>query len=184
MWQSSVDSSVMATDDEQNVSAPPVAAGAIRQIDDVDLALLDALVADGRISLTDLADQVNVSRSTVHARMQRLRDDGVISGFTATVDPAVLGLGVAALVFLDVEQHDWRALRDELAALPGVEYLAMCAGRFDMVMVVRAESITALRDVLLERIQRMPDVKSTETVLILDEIRRAPAPRLLSRLAR
>ena len=164
----------MDRDPEQNVEigTPPTAAN--RQIDDVDRALLSALIDDGRISLTDLAEQVNVSRSTVHARMQRLRDDGVISGFTATVDPAVLGFGVAALVFLDVEQHDWRALRDELAALPGVEYLAMCAGRFDMVMLVRAESIAALRDVLLERIQRMPDVTSTETVLILDEIRRSP----------
>jgi len=164
----------MGRDAEQNVNVGPLLAGSNRQIDDVDRALLGALIDDGRISLTDLAEQVNVSRSTVHARMQRLRDDGVISGFTATVDPAVLGFGVAALVFLDVEQHDWRALRDELAALPGVEYLAMCAGRFDMMMLVRAESIAALRDVLLERIQRMPDVTSTETVLILDEIRRSP----------
>jgi len=164
----------MARDPEQNVEIATLPTGANRQIDGVDRALLSALIDDGRISLTDLAEQVNVSRSTVHARMQRLRDDGVISGFTATVDPAVLGFGVAALVFLDVEQHDWRALRDELAALPGVEYLAMCAGRFDMVMLVRAESIAALRDVLLERIQRMPDVTSTETVLILDEIRRSP----------
>ena len=163
----------MVINDEQNVDLATAESGAIRQIDDVDRALIGALVADGRISLTDLADRVNVSRSTVHARVQRLRDDGVISGFTATVDPAVLGFGVAALVFLDVEQHDWRGLRDELAALPGVEYLAMCAGRSDMVMVVRAESIGALRDVLLEQIQRMPDVKSTETVLILDEIRRS-----------
>jgi len=165
---------MMGRDAEQNVETGPLPAGTNRQIDDVDRALLGALIDDGRISLTDLAEQVNVSRSTVHARMQRLRDDGVISGFSATVDPAVLGFGVAALVFLDVEQHDWRALRDELAALPGVEYLAMCAGRFDMVMLVRAESIAALRDVLLERIQRMPDVTSTETVLILDEIRRSP----------
>lgn len=172
--QSSVDLSLVARDVEQSVESAPVLAGSGRQIDDVDRALIEALIADGRMSLTDLADQVNVSRSTVHARMQRLRDDGVISGFTATVDPHVLGFGVSALVFLDVEQHDWRGLRDELAALPGVEYLAMCAGRFDMVMLVRAESIAALRDVLLERIQRMPDVSSTETVLILDEIRRSP----------
>jgi len=162
-------------DDElgsQNVGQGPPSPGVTRQIDDVDWAVIDALVRDGRISLTDLSEQINVSRSTVHARLQRLRDDGVISGFTAIVDPAAIGLGVSALVFLDVEQHDWRGLRDELIALPGVEYLALCAGRFDMVMVVRAASIGDLRDVLLERVQRMPDVKSSETVLILDEISR------------
>jgi DNA-binding Lrp family transcriptional regulator len=103
--------------------------------------------------------------------MQRLRDENVITGFTATVDPQALGLGVAALVFIDIEQHDWRTLRAELAAIPGVEYLAMCAGRFDLMLIARAENIPALRDVLLGQIQRIPGVRSTESVVILDEVR-------------
>lgn len=151
-------------------ASPP---GPTRQIDGIDRAMLDALVADARISLTDLADAVNVSRSTAHARLQRLRDDNVITGFTTTIDPHALGLGVAAMVFIDIEQHDWRALRSELAAIPGVEYLAMCAGRFDLMLVARADSISSLRDVLLERIQRLAGVRSTETVIILDEVRSA-----------
>ncbi len=132
--------------------------------------MLAAVVEDARISLTDLADKVNVSRSTAHTRLQRLRDEKVITGFTATIDPQALGLGVAALVFIDIEQHDWRGLRADLAAIPGVEYLAMCAGRFDLMLIARAESIPALRDVLLEQIQRLPGVRSTESVFILDEI--------------
>lgn len=143
-----------------------------RHIDDIDLALVKALVADGRASLTDLAEQVNVSRSTVHARVQRLRDDGVITGFSATVEPGAIGLGVAALVFIDIDQHDWRNLRDRLMAVPGVEYLAMCAGRFDVMLLVRAVSIAALRDVLLQDVQRIAGVKSTETIFVLDEARR------------
>ena len=142
-----------------------------RQIDSVDRALIAAVSADARISLTDLAETINVSRSTAHARLQRLRDEKVITGFTATVDPQALGLGVAALVFIDIEQHDWRTLRAELAAIPGVEYLAMCAGRFDLMLIARAENIPALRDVLLGQIQRIPGVRSTESVVILDEVR-------------
>ena len=155
---------------EQNVAQPTAASGPVRQIDSVDRAVLAAVVEDARISLTDLADKVNVSRSTAHTRLQRLRDEKVITGFTATIDPQALGLGVAALVFIDIEQHDWRGLRAELAAIPGVEYLAMCAGRFDLMLIARAESIPALRDVLLEQIQRLPGVRSTESVFILDEI--------------
>ena len=142
-----------------------------RQIDSVDRALISAVSKDARISLTDLAEKINVSRSTAHSRLQRLRDENVITGFTATVDPHALGLGVAALVFIDIEQHDWRTLRAELAAIPGVEYLAMCAGRFDLMLIARAESIPALRDVLLEQIQRIAGVRSTESVVILDEVR-------------
>jgi DNA-binding Lrp family transcriptional regulator len=156
---------------EQSVESPPAAAAPDRQIDSVDRALIAAMLQDSRISLTDLAERINVSRSTAHTRLQRLRDDQVITGFTATVDPLALGLGVAALVFIDIEQHDWRTLSTELAAIPGVEYLAMCAGRFDMMLIARAESIPALRDVLLGQIQRLPGVRSTESVVILDEIR-------------
>ncbi|HZX54518.1 MAG TPA: Lrp/AsnC family transcriptional regulator [Ilumatobacteraceae bacterium] len=143
---------------------------AIRQIDSVDRALIEALSDDARMSLTDLAERINVSRSTAYTRLQRLRDEHVITGFTASIDPQALGLGVAALVFIDIEQHDWRSLRTELAAIPGVEYLAMCAGRFDLMLIARAESIPALRDVLLEKIQRIPGVRSTESVFILDEV--------------
>ena len=123
----------------------------------------------------DLVDRpcrkVNVSRSTAHTRLQRLRDEKVITGFTATVDPLALGLGVAALVFVDIEQHDWRTLAERTGLIPGVEYLAMCAGRFDLMLIARAvESIPRFPDVLLEQIQRLPGMRSTESVVILDEI--------------
>ena len=153
-----------------SVELPPRDRVPHRQIDSVDRALISAVSKDARISLTDLAETINVSRSTAHTRLQRLRDTNVITSFTATVDPHALGLGVAALVFIDIEQHDWRTLRAELAAIPGVEYLAMCAGRFDLMLIARAESIPALRDVLLEQIQRIAGVRSTESVIILDEI--------------
>jgi len=164
---------------EQSVESSPAASPSDRQIDSVDRALIMAVLQDARISLTDLAESINVSRSTAHTRLQRLRDDNVITGFTATVDPLALGLGVAALVFIDIEQHDWRTLSTELAAIAGVEYLAMCAGRFDMMLIARAASIPALRDVLLGQIQRLPGVRSTESVVILDEIRAEPSRRAL-----
>jgi len=155
---------------EQNVGDLQDQSAPVRQIDSVDRALIDALSEDARLSLTDLAEHINVSRSTAYTRLQRLRDEGVITGFTASIDPQAVGLGVAALVFIDIEQHDWRSLRTALAEIPGVEYLTMCAGRFDLMLLARAESIPALRDVLLERIQRIPGVRSTESVFILDEV--------------
>src|ERR1700755_2325251 len=150
----------------QNVDQGQVHGDAFRQIDSVDRALIEALSDDARMSLTDLAERVNVSRSTAYTRLQRLRDERVITGFTASIDPQALGLGVAALVFIDIEQHDWRSLRTDLAAIPGVEDLAMGAGRFDLMFIGRAASIPALRDVLLEKIQRIPGVRSTESVFI------------------
>src|ERR1700741_1970611 len=119
----------------QNVDNVAADHGAVRRIDSIDRALIGVLVEDARISLTDLAERTNVSRSTAHTRLQRLRDENIITGFKATIEPLAVGLGVAAAVFVDIEQHDWRALRAELAAIPGVEYLAMCAGRFDLMLI-------------------------------------------------
>ena len=146
-------------------AAPPV-------LDDIDRRIVGALVEDGRLSVNELASRVGVSRATAYSRLDRLRAEGVITGFTATVDPAKLGLGVAALILVNVEQNEWRAARDELLHLPGVEYLAFTSGGFDMVVLVRVASIEALRDVVLDHLHGATHVRSTQTVFVLDEQRR------------
>jgi DNA-binding Lrp family transcriptional regulator len=146
-------------------------------LDDVDRRIVTALIDDGRLSINELASRVGVSRATAYARLDRLRTNGVITGFTATVDPAKVGHGVAALILVNVEQNEWRAARDELLDLPGVEYLAFTSGGFDMVALVRVASIEALRDVVLDRLHGATHVRSTQTVFVLDEQRRqVPLP--------
>ncbi|HEX6569222.1 MAG TPA: Lrp/AsnC family transcriptional regulator [Acidimicrobiales bacterium] len=141
-------------------------------LDDVDRRIVTALVDDGRLSVNELASRVGVSRATAYSRLDRLRSEGVITGFTATVDPAKIGHGVAALILVNVEQNEWRAARDELLHLPGVEYLAFTSGGFDMVALVRVGSIEALRDVVLDHLHGTTHVRSTQTVFVLDEKRR------------
>ena len=101
-----------------------------------------ALVGDGRLSFSELATRCHISRSTAHARVERLRRIGAITGFTATLDPAVLGYGICALVFLKITQHGWRAARDSIAEVPGVESLMMCAGEYDLIAVVRSPDMS------------------------------------------
>jgi DNA-binding Lrp family transcriptional regulator len=147
------------------------------QLDAVDHALLQHLVADGRISMNELAARTGVSRATAYSRVERLRRDGVITGFTATVDPSRAGLGVTALILLNVRQADWRAARDHLLAIPGVVYLAMTSGAFDMVMLVRAADVHHLRDVVLGELHDVPQVRSTQTIFVLEEHGPLPLPR-------
>lgn len=155
----------------RGAEAPPTV------LDDVDRRIVSALVDDGRMSVNELASRVGVSRATAYSRLDRLRAEGVITGFTATVDPAKVGHGVAALILVNVEQNEWRAARDELLHLPGVEYLAFTSGGFDMVALVRVASIEALRDVVLDRLHGATHVRSTQTVFVLDEQRRhVPLP--------
>jgi DNA-binding Lrp family transcriptional regulator len=96
----------------------------------------------------------------------------VIRRFTVDADPRALGLTITALVQVDIEQHTWRELSARILALPGVEYVGLTTGTFDLVLVVRAPDMETLRDVVLERLQSMPDVRSTQTSFVLDELRR------------
>jgi DNA-binding Lrp family transcriptional regulator len=158
-----------------STSQAAASAPASAPLDDVDRRIVAALVDDGRLSVNELATRVGVSRATAYTRLDRLRETGVITGFTATVDPAKVGLGVAALILVNVEQNEWRAARDELLQLPGVEYLAFTSGGFDMVVLVRVPSIEALRDVVLDHLHGATHVRSTQTVFVLDEQRRQVA---------
>jgi DNA-binding Lrp family transcriptional regulator len=140
-------------------------------LDETDLAIVAALVEDGRVSVNELAQRVNVSRATAYARLERLRANEVITGFTATVDRAKLGLPLAALILLNVDQHSWRELSEELRRIPGFEYLALTSGEFDMVLLVRVPDIAALRDVVLVKLTTLPQIRTTRTVFVLDELR-------------
>lgn len=137
--------------------------------DAVDHAILDALRADGRLSMTRLAEQVNISRANAYRRVADLEDAGAIHGYSARVDPAALGLELAVLIVVTADQRQWRTLRHDLAEVPGVVWQAAATGPFDHVLVVRVADVETLRDVVLERLHSIPGVRSTQTVFLLDE---------------
>lgn len=145
-------------------------------LDEIDRKMIDELRADGRVSIPVLADRVGVSRATAYNRFDRLVDDGVISGFTAVVDPKALGLGVSAMIMINIRQGHWRDLLGRLRELPGVEWLGVATGSFDFVVHARAASLDQLRDVVLHGIQAIDDIRSSETIVLLDEIDRRHEP--------
>jgi len=137
--------------------------------------MLRLLADDGRLSVNELASRAHISRAAAYARFDRLRTSGAITGFAATIDPERVGLPVAALVLVNVDQPHWAEVRDELQELPGLEYLAFTSGSFDMVILVRVPDIHALRDVVLVKLHGIPHVRTTHTIFVLDE-QRFPLP--------
>jgi DNA-binding Lrp family transcriptional regulator len=140
-------------------------------LDDTDRRIVSALVADGRASVNELARTAAVSRATAYARLERLQADGVITGFSAQIDPAALGYTITAMILVNVDQGAWAEVREQLVRVPGFEYLAVTSGGFDFVMLVRVHDVAQLRDVVLQRLHRIPAVKTTQTVFVLDEER-------------
>lgn len=139
------------------------------RLDDVDHRILRELRRDGRVSVNALAQAVHVSRATAYQRIARMRDANVIRGFTVEVDPRKIGLPIAALVMVNADQHAWRDVANEIRRLPGVEWLAFSTGAFDFVVLVRAVDVEHLRDVVLGGFQSIEEIRSTQTLFLLDE---------------
>lgn len=146
-------------------------------LDEVDLELLRLLRDDGRAAVTRLAQQLHLSRSAVHQRLAVLADRGVLTGFSPTVDPARLGTGVAAFVLLSAGpggRLEYEPLREQLQALPHVEMASLVTGEADVLLLVRASDLDELRRFLLEDLQQVTQLRSTLTLLVLDDVIRRP----------
>ncbi|WP_214409219.1 Lrp/AsnC family transcriptional regulator [Sphaerisporangium fuscum] len=141
------------------------------RLDEVDRAIIAELRRDGRMSVRTLAERVHISRGNAYARLTRLIDDGVITGFTAELAPHKAGLGTSAYVSVTIEQNSWRTVSARLQEIPYVEHFAMVGGDYDVLILVRTPDNAALRHVVLERIQDVPGVRATRTWLVFDEAR-------------
>lgn len=138
-------------------------------MDTVDRAILDVLRADSRTSIRDVAGQVGISRANAYARVKRMVDTRVIRKFTVDVDHAALGLGLSAYVHVRTKQNSWKSFRQKVWELEEAAHVALVTGDFDCVILVRARDADHLRELVLERIQSLPEVVATQTVLVFEE---------------
>ncbi len=146
--------------------------------DDTDRLITEMLVEDGRSTLKSLADATGLSLSAVSARVHRLETDGVIQRYTAMIDPAAVGLPLAALVAVTpldpCEQDDIPA---RIAGLSMVESCYAVAGDGAFVLFVRVSSPLALEE-LLQEIRRRANVSAHTTVVLRTFFERRAHPPL------
>ncbi|QIQ06950.1 Lrp/AsnC family transcriptional regulator [Streptomyces liangshanensis] len=157
-------------------TAPPAAAGTVpaaspppRPLDAIDRDILRILRADGRASVRSVAERVHVSRANAYARINRLIDDGVIRGFSARVNEERAGQGASAYITLKIVQNSWRTVREQLQGLPGATHIALVSGDFDVLLLVHTADNRTLRELVLTRLQAIPEVLSTRTLLVFEE---------------
>jgi Lrp/AsnC family transcriptional regulator, leucine-responsive regulatory protein len=135
-------------------------------LDDIDRILMRALVADGRATLAELAGTAGLSVSAVQSRVRRLESRGVVSGYSARINPEAVGHLLSAFVAitpLDPSQPDDAPAR--LEHLPEIESCHSVAGEESYVLLVRVESARALED-LLQRIRSTANVKTRSTIVL------------------
>ena len=143
-------------------------------LDEVDLALLRALDADGRTPNADLAAIAGVAPSTALVRARALRERRVVRGIHADVDPAAVGRPLQALIAVRLHGHTHAhvdAFRTMAPALPGVLQVFHVAGADDYLIHVAAADADALRSLILDHITSHPAVRATQTQLVFEHLR-------------
>ncbi|MCU6479347.1 Lrp/AsnC family transcriptional regulator [Arthrobacter sp. A2-55] len=142
---------------------------AAEPLDAVDRQIIDALVADARITNRDLADAVGIAPSTALMRTRSLVERGAIEGFSAKLNLAVIGRAVQALIAVRLRAHD----RDQIDAftsrvprLPEVLSTFHTSGSVDYLLHIAVRDTDALRDWVLDNLTTDPVVGHTETTLV------------------
>jgi Lrp/AsnC family leucine-responsive transcriptional regulator len=139
-------------------------------LDKVNLRILEVLRENGRISMAALAERVNVSRASVYNRVEQMTAAGVITGFTAQVNPALVGLDICALVFVTVHPQSWHRFREGILQMPDVEYCTITTGEHDAMLIIRSVDIGGVHDFVTGVVAARPEVKSVVSVVVLDEV--------------
>ena len=152
-------------------------------IDDVDLAILEALSDDARMPNNRLADSLGIAPSTCLARVRALRKSGVLRGFHADVDLAAIGRPVQALIAVRIRPPSRRnieAFRDWAARLPDTVGVFVVSGSEDFLLHVAVADNQQLYAFVIDKLTERPEVADVRTSVIYEHLRNhavAPADR-------
>lgn len=143
------------------------------ELDGFDRKILLILARNGRISITDLAREIGLSKTPTQARVRRLEDSGVIIGYRALFDPIRMGLDHVA--FVEVKLDDTReaalaAFNAAVAKIPQIEQAHMMAANFDYLLKIRTHTMSDYRRVLAEHLSTLPHVAGTSTFVAMQAV--------------
>lgn len=147
-------------------------------LDPVDRTLVRLLRADARTPNSRLAERAGIAPSTCVARVRGLRERGIITGFTAELDPAALGLTLQALISVNIRVGQRQAITlfaEEIRALPEVVQLFFLGGSEDFIIHVAVRDSNDVRNFVVSNLSAHPAVASTRTSLVFDHHRMGPS---------
>ncbi len=154
-----------------------------RALDALDVALLAAVREHRSAGPLELSRLLRVARGTVSARLQRLEESGVVTGYGPDVDVRAAGFGVQAFVTLEIAQGAIDAVRRDLEAIPGVLEAHATTGSGDVLVRVAARSHEALQRMLVDLNRSAAVVRSTSVVALSELVPWRTLPLLRSEAA-
>jgi Lrp/AsnC family leucine-responsive transcriptional regulator len=143
-------------------------------LDKIDRRILTLLQREGRLANTDLADRIGLSATATSERLKRLQKDGTIEGFSARLNPHLLGLGLLVFVevLLDKTTPDvFDKFAEAVRRAPQVLECHMVAGGFDYLIKARLADMATYRQFLGHVLLAFPGVRETRTYAVMEEVK-------------
>ncbi|MFD1599075.1 Lrp/AsnC family transcriptional regulator [Halobellus rarus] len=137
------------------------------ELDETDRAILRILQSEARAPFSEIARRIDMSSATVHDRVGRMDEEGVIEGYHAKIDPRAVGLGTSALVGLRIEQGRETDALERLREIEGVQEIHLTTGEWDVVLRLYAEDTDGLRELMFDEISRIEGFSRSQTMVIL-----------------
>ncbi len=146
----------------------------MRDLDRIDLKILDLLQREGRISMTELAGRVGLSATPCSERVRRLEREGVITGYHARVDPRALGKPL--LVFVEIKLSMKSAdvfdrVKKELLFVPEVMECHLVSGDFDYLIKARIGEMGEYRQLLGQILLKLPAAIESRSFVVMEEVK-------------
>jgi Lrp/AsnC family transcriptional regulator, regulator for asnA, asnC and gidA len=142
----------------------------LAELDETDRQIISILMRDARTPFTDIAKQINMSSGTIHVRMKKLEQIGVVNGAYLQVDYAKLGYDIVAFLGIYLDKSD---LYDEVAAamhvIPEIVSANYTTGLYNIFAKIVCRDTEHLKSVLHDKIQKIKGIQRTETFISLEE---------------
>ena len=152
----------------------------ILAVDGIDRKIIAELEAEGRLTVTALAERVRLSVAPCHRRLRELERTGAIRGYRAVVDPAAVGLGFEVLVYVTMEREDASTIakfESGLANVPEVRHAERLFGEPDYLVRVATADIAAYQTLRDEKLATLPGVlRLTSTIVMKRVVDERPFP--------
>jgi len=143
-------------------------------LDRIDQKILSELEGNGRLSIVDLAARVNLTNTPCSERVKRLERSGYISGYRATLNMDKLGLGHLTIVQVSLAatagDNSLDAFNRVVKDIPEIECCLMVAGSFDYLLTVRTRDISHFREVLGDKINKLPGIHQTNSFAVMETV--------------
>ncbi|MGM3159771.1 transcriptional regulator AsnC [Dickeya undicola] len=137
-------------------------------MDELDRSILNALMENARTPYAELAKQFSVSPGTIHVRVEKMKQAGIIVGTRLDVNPKQLGYDVCCFIGIILKSaKDYPSAVEKLSNLEEVVEAYYTTGHYSIFIKVMCRSIDALQHVLINKIQTIDEIQSTETLISL-----------------